>query len=120
MKHRVYTVMWEGDEEGGEGHRQTGRGVREETKRVEYGRGVPSRATPAGQGREQSVTSNDSRPSTCGAGSVEGDEAEQKRRAAWLWKRGEDILEGARERTGDMVVVEEMEGRETDSLWGVL
>ena len=59
--------------------------AREEGDR-EYRRGAPAWAIVAGSDTEQSMTSNDSRPSTCGAGivgSAEENEAEQQRRAAW-------------------------------------
>ena len=73
MKKMVYAVMWEkeGELRGGE--------AREESDK-EYGKGPPTQAIVVGSDREQSVTSNDSRPSTCGAGGVgsaEGDAAEQ-------------------------------------------
>ena len=69
------------------------------------------------------MTSSDTRPSTCGTGSVgstEGNEVEQQRKATWACKRREDALEGARERTGDGVLVEHMYGKDMDSLWAVL
>ena len=66
------------------------------------------------------MTSNDSRPSTCGAGNVEGHEAEQKHRAALAWTRRADALVGAPKRTADVMVVEYMDGNDADSLWGVL
>ena len=78
-----------------------------------YGRSPPIRATPPGQVSEKCVTSNYSRPTTCGAGIVE---AEQKRRAAREWKRREDIFEGARKHTGDMMVTEDKEWNDTNSL----
>ena len=56
----------------------------------------------------------------CCSGSVEGDEEEQKRRVPWAWNRREDALEGAPERTRDKMVVDYMEGKDTDSLWRVL
>ena len=51
----------------------------------EYRRQTPARAIMVGSNREQSVTSNDSRPATCGTGSVgsaEGNDTEQQCRAA--------------------------------------
>ena len=42
---------------------------------------------------------------------------EQQHKAAWAWKRQEDALEGARERTGDGVLVEHIYGKDVDSLW---
>ena len=89
----------------------------------EYGRGAPARAIVVGSDREQSVTSNDSRPSTCGARSVggaEGNNLEQQGKAAWAWKRREDALEGAPEVTGDGVIREHMDRRDVHSLWAVL
>ena len=83
MKRKVYAPMCEKEEEvegsaaRGEGHNG-------------YGRGAPARAIVVGSNREQSLTSNDSRPSTCGAesvGSAEGTNLEQQRKAAWAWKR---------------------------------
>ena len=61
-------------------------------------RGAPARAK-VGSERGHSVTSSDSRPWTCGAGSVvstEGKEMEQQRKAAWALKRREEALEGVR------------------------
>ena len=60
------------------------------------------------------MTSNNSRPPTCGAQSVEGDKAEQKQRVAWAWKRREDALKGGRKSMGDRMVVEYIEGEDTD------
>ena len=45
---------------------------------------------------------------------------EQQRKAGWSWKRREDALEGAREQTGDGVVMEHMDGKDVESLWAVL
>ena len=45
---------------------------------------------------------------------------EQQRKAAWAWKRREEALEGAREETGDWVLMEHMYGRDVHSLWEVL
>ena len=70
-----------------------------------------------------SVASGESWPSTCGAGSVgstEGNEVEQQCKAAWAWKRREEALEGAREKTGDGVVKEHMYRRDVNTLWEVL
>ena len=69
------------------------------------------------------VTSGASRPSTCGAGSVgstEGNEVEQQRKAARAWKRREEALEGAREKTGEEVLIEHMYGKDVNTLWEVL
>ena len=83
MKRRVYAVIWEKEREVG------GRAAREEGDN-EYRRRPPVRAIVVGSDREQSVTSNNSGPSTCGAGSVrtaEGNDVEQQPKAAWAWKR---------------------------------
>ena len=53
-------------------------------------------------------------------GGTEGNDVEQQRKAAWAWKGCEDSLEGARERTGDGVLVEHLERKDVDSLWAVL
>ena len=71
-------MMWvkEGEVGGSE--------TREESNK-EYGRQTPARAIVVGSNREQSVTSNDGRPATCGAesvGSADGNDAEQQCRAA--------------------------------------
>ena len=69
------------------------------------------------------MASGESRPSTCGAGSVgsaEGNEVEQQRKAAWAWRRREEALEGAREKTGDGVLIEHMYGKDVNTLWEVL
>ena len=105
-KTRVSAATWEKEGEG------TGSAAGEGGDH-ENGRGAATRAI-AGSDREQSVASNDSRPSTCGAASVrsaEGNDVEQQRKAARAWKRREDALEGARERTRDRVLVEHMDGR---------
>ena len=114
-KTRVYDVVW-----GQEGE------VKGSTAREEDREGI-CRAAPAkasvGSERGHSVTSSDSRPSTCGAGSVgstEGNGMEQQRKAACAWKRREEALEGARERTGDGVLVEHMYGKDVVSMWAVL
>ena len=85
------------------------------------------RCSPArvsvGKERRHSVTSGDSRPLTGGAGrvgSTERNEVEQQRKTASAWKRREDALEGARERMGDGVLVEQTDGKDGDSLWAVL
>ena len=68
------------------------------------------------------MTSNDSKPSTCGAGivgSAERNEEEQQCKAAWAWKRREDALEGAREPTWDGVVVEHIDEKDVETLWAV-
>ena len=114
-KTRVYEVVWE---QGGAVKRSTtGEGGEDEACR-----GALAQAN-VGSEREHSVTCSDSRPSACDAGSVgsaQGSEVEQQRKAAWAWKRREDALEGARERTGDGVLVEHMYGKEVDSLWVLL
>ena len=59
----------------------------------------------------------------CGAGSVgstEENEVEQQRKAAWAWKRREGALEGAREKTGEGVLVEHMYGKDVNTLWEVV
>ena len=69
------------------------------------------------------MASSESRPSTCGAGSVgitEGNGVEQQRKAAWAWKRREEALEGAREKTGDGVLIEHMYRTDVNSMWEVL
>ena len=69
-----------------------------------------------------SVASGESRPSMCGAGSVgstEGNEVEQQKKAAWAWKRREEASEGAREKTGDGVLIEHMYGKDVNTLWEV-
>ena len=115
QKTRVYEVVW-GQE--GEVKRSSARDGDGE----EICRGPPARAS-VGNDRGHSVTSSDSRPSTCGAGSVgstEWNEMEQQRKAAWAWKRWKEALEGARERTGDGVLVEHMDRKAVDSMWAVL
>ena len=116
MKKRVYAVIWEKEREVG------GTAAREEGDN-EYGRGAPARAIVVGSDREQSPTLNNSRPLTCGAGSVgiaAGSDVEQPRKAAWAWKRQDDAVEGAQERTGQGVVVVHMDGKDVHSLWAVL
>ena len=76
-----------------------------------------------GGDRGHSVASGESRPSTCGAGSLggtEGNKVEQQRKAAWAWKRQEGALEGAREKTGEGVLVEHMYEKDVNTLWEVL
>ena len=95
-------MIWEKEREVG------GNAAREEGDN-EYRRTPPARAIVVGSDREQSVTSNDSRPSTCGAGcvgSAEGNDVEQQRMAVLAWKRREDAVEGAQERTGHGVLVD--------------
>ena len=111
-KTRVYEVVWgqEGEVKGSAAREGDGEGIR---------RGVPARAN-VGSKRGHSVTSSDSRPLTCGVGrvgSTEGNEMDQQRKAVWACKRREDTLEGAPERTEDGVLVEDMYGRDVDSLW---
>ena len=68
------------------------------------------------------MASGESRPSTCGVGSVgstAGNEEEQQRKAAWAWKRREGALEGARERAEEGVLVEHMYGKDVNTLWEV-
>ena len=43
-----------------------------------------------------------------------------KTKAAWAWKRREEALEGAREKTGDGVLIEHMYGKDVNSMWEVL
>ena len=86
-KTRVYEVVWgqEGEVKGRTARKGDGEGIC---------RGAPAR-TNVGSERGHSATSSDSRPSTCGVGSVgstEGNEVEQQRKAAWAWKRREDAL----------------------------
>ena len=76
-----------------------------------------------GSDRGHSVASGESRPSTCGAGSVGGtggNEVEQQRKAAWAWKTREEALAGAREKTGDGVPIEHMYRKDVNTLWEVL
>ena len=115
-KRRVYMVMLEKEGEVG-GSAASKRGNKK------YGRRAPARGILVGSNREQSVASNNSRPSTCGVGSVGGAESndvEQQRKAAWGWQRREDTLEGAGERAGNAVVLEHMDEKDVDSLWAVL
>ena len=107
MKKRVYGVMW--DKEGEVG----GSAAREEGD-DEYGSGAPARTILVASHRGQGVMSNDSMPSMCGAGSVEsaeGNDSEQQRKAAWAWKRPQDAVEEARERTWDGMVWSPLTGR---------
>ena len=114
-KTRVYEVVW-GQEEG------VKRSTAREGDREGLCRGVQARVSVGSEGGH-SVAYSESRPSTCGAGSVgstegkKGNEAEQQRKAAWAWKRREEALEGAREKTGDAV---HMYGRDVNSMWEVL
>ena len=85
-------------------------------------RGAPARAS-VGSEKGHSVTSSGSRRLTFGAGSVGstvGKEAEQQSKAAWAWRRRDEALVGARERTGNRVLVEHMYGKDVDSMWAVL
>ena len=114
-KTRVYEVVW-GQEEA----------MNRSTARKGDGEGL-SRGAQArvsvGSERGHSVASGKSRRWTCGAGSVEsteGNKVEWQRKAAWSWKRREEALEGAREQTGDGVVIEDMYGKDINSLWEVL
>ena len=112
---RVYEVVWEqeGEEKGG----TAGEGGEEDKCR-----GAPARAN-VGTERGHSVTSSHSRPSTCGrgsGGSTEGNYVEHQRKAALAWKRREDALKEARDRTGDSVLVEHMYGKDVDSPWAAL
>ena len=69
------------------------------------------------------MASSKSRPSTCvvgSVGSVEGNEVEEQRKAAWAWKRREEASEGAREKTGDGLLKEHMYGNDFNSMWEVL
>ena len=114
-KTRVYEVV-----RGQEGEVK-GRTAREGDEE-DICRGSPVPAN-VGSERGHGVTSRDSRLSTCGAGRVgsrEGNEVEQQRKAAWAWKRREDALRGAREETGDGVIVEHMYGKDVDPLSAVL
>ena len=114
-KTRVYEVVWEHDEpEEGSTTREAGR--------AGSGGGAQVRVGEGGE-RGHSVASGESRPSTCGAGSVgstAGNELEQQRKAAWAWKRREGALEGAREKTGEGVLVEHMYGKDVNTLSEVL
>ena len=106
-KTREYKVVWEQEGEV----KGSAAGERGDEDKC---RGAPARAN-VGSERGHSVTSSDSRPSTCGAGSVwstEGNVVEQQRRAAWACKRREDALEGVRERMEDGVLMEHMYGRD--------
>ena len=113
-KTRVYQVAW-GQEEAVK--RITARGGDGEG----LCRGAQARVS-VGSKRGHSVASNESRPSTCGAASVEsteGNEVEQQRKAAWAWKRRGEALEGAREKTGDGVPIQHMYGKDVNSMWEV-
>ena len=94
-KTRVYEVVWEHDgPEKGSTAREEGREGSGGGAQVRVG---------VGSERGHSVASGESRPSTCGAGSVgstEGNEVGQQRKAAWAWKRREEALEGGEKRQG--------------------
>ena len=114
-KTRVYEVVWGQEEEvkGSTAREGDGEGLC---------RGAQARVS-VGSEIGHSVASSESRPSTCGVGSVErteGNEVEQQRKAASAWKRPEEALEGAREKTGDGVLVEHMYGKDVNSMWEVL
>ena len=114
-KTRVYAVVWvkEGEVRGS----AAGEGSDEDKSRR-----APARGS-VGSERGHNVTSSNSRPSTCVAGSVgstEANDVEQQRKAAWAWKRPENAFEGVRERTAVGVLVEHMDGKDVDSLWAVL
>ena len=85
-KTRVYEVVWE--------HEGTGEGsTTGEAGRAGTGGGAQVRVGGGGE-RGHSVASGESRPSTCGTGSVgsaAGNKEEQQSKEAWAWKR----LEGA-------------------------
>ena len=113
-KARVYEVVWE--------HKEAENGS---TAREAEGegscRGAQVRVSVRSE-RGHSVASGRSRLSTCGAGSVgstEGNGVEQQRKAAWAWKRREEALEGAREKTGDGVLIEHIYGKDVNTLWEV-
>ena len=114
-KTRVYEVGWEHDEpEEGNLTREAGR--------AGSGGGAQVRVGEGGK-RGHSVASGESRPSTCGAGSVgstAGNEVERQRKAASAWKRREGGLEGAREKTGEGVLVEHRYRKDVNTLWEVL
>ena len=114
-KTRVYEVVLEHDEP------EKGSAARE-AEREGSGGGAQVKVG-VGSERGHSVASGESQPSTCGAGSVgstEGNEVGQQRKAAWAWKRREEALEGAREETGDGVLIEHMYGKYVNTLWEVL
>ena len=114
-KTRVYEVVWEHEEAENRSTAQEAEG--------EASCGGAKVRVSVGSERGHSVASGGSRPSTCGAGSVgstEGNEVEQQRKAAWAWKRREEALEGAGEKTGDGVLIEQMYGKDVNTLWGVL
>ena len=95
-KKRVYEVVWDHDEP------EKGSTAREAERECSGG-GAQVRVG-VGSKRGHSVASGESQPLTCGAGSVgstEGNEVEQQRKAALAWKRREEALEGAREKTGE-------------------
>ena len=114
-KTRVYEVVWE--------HKEAENGsTAREAERESSCRGAQARVS-VGSERGHSVASGDSWPWTCGAGSVgstEGNKVEQQRQVAWAWKRREGALEGAREKTGDGVLIEHMYGKDVNTLWEVL
>ena len=114
-KTRLYGVVW-GQEEA------ESRSTAREGEGEGLCRGAQARVSVRSE-KGHSVASGESRPSTCGAGSVgstEGNEVEQQRKAAWAWKRREEALEGAREKTGDGVLIEHMYEKDVNSLWEVL
>ena len=114
-KTRVYEVV-RGQEEAGS----------RSTAREGGGEGLCRRVqarVSVGSKRGHSVASGESGLSTCSAGSVgstEGNEVEQQRKAAWAWKRREEALEGAREKTEDDVLMEHMYGKDVNTLCEVL
>ena len=114
-KTRVYEVVWEHEEpEKGSTAREAERAGRGGGAQVRVG---------VGGARGHSVASSESRPSTCGAGSVgskEGNQVEQQRKAAWAWKRREGASQGAGEKTGEKVLIEHMYGKNVNTLWEVL
>ena len=89
------------------------------TPRLPRGSEPASRVRVGVEGeRGHSVASGESRPSTCGTGSVwstAGNEEEQQRKAAWAWKRREGALEGAREGAEEGVLVEHMYGKDVNT-----
>ena len=110
-KTRVYEVVWE------HGEAENGSTAGEEEEEGSCG-GAQVRVS-VGSERGQSVASGESPQSTCGAGSVgstEGNKVEQQRKAAWAWKRWEEALEGAREKTAHGVLIEHMYGKNVNTL----
>ena len=114
-KTRVYEVVW--------GHEEAvKRSTAREGDREGLCRGAQERVSVGSEGGH-SVASSKSRPSTCvvgSVGSVEGNEVEEQRKAAWAWKRREEASEGAREKTGDGLLKEHMYGKDFNSMWEVL